>query len=219
MPGHPLIATLTEWEMVLGSTLLLMVLLLLKRPGPPSSQNVWDEWIVWIAQGFGMGRIPFAPGTWGSLLGLLWFGLLVGSGSVAVYGAGVVLGALASVWICGTAEKCLGIKDPGSIVLDEIVAIPLCFAGWVTSHVLQGRGMPEPGFFLEGSNALWTLAVFGLFRLFDIAKPWPVRQTQSFPGGWGVTADDLAAAFYVNLVLFVVPETPLDAIRFGFFKS
>lgn len=209
MPGHPLSATIGEWDVVLTTTLLLIVLLLLKRRdeiAKPAAGNAEAGWIVWIAQGCGIGRIPFAPGTWGSLLGFVWFGLLVGTGSFLIYGIGVVLGALASVWICGEAEKRLGMTDPGSVVLDEIVAIPLCFAGWMTSRHLQGQGMPEPGYFLEGIGAAWTLAVFGLFRLFDIAKPWPVRQTQRLPGGWGVTADDLAAALYVNFVLLFMTK-------------
>ena len=208
--------------MVLTSALGLIVLLALCRCAVVSAseaRSAADDWIVWIAQGFGVGRIPFAPGTWGSVLGLLWFGLLVGTGSFAIFGAGLGLGAIASIWICGLAEKRLGMTDPGSVVLDEIVAIPLCFAGWVTSRHLQGNGMPELGYFWEGSNSVWTLAVFGLFRLFDIAKPWPVGKAQSLPGGWGVTADDLAAALYVNLVLVAVGKVPLVTARDWFFRT
>jgi phosphatidylglycerophosphatase A len=56
------------------------------------------------------------------------------------------------------------------------------------------------------STRTWplTLGVFAAFRFFDVAKPWPVHQSQSLPGGWGVTIDDVLAAVYVNLVVLLV---------------
>lgn len=180
------------------------------------TKQMKNRLIVWIAQGFGVGRIPFAPGTFGSLVGLVWFGVLLIPRSFEFYVGGMLAGFTLSVWICGAAEKILKQKDPGSIVLDEIVAIPLCFF-WVIGfdHRYPHHGsMPavENLWQLDGPiGLLGTLAVFAAFRLFDIWKPWPVRQSQRLPGGWGVTVDDLLAAVYVNLfvVIFLTIRTVL----------
>ena len=155
--------------------------------------------VLWVAQGFGAGRLKPGPGTWGSLVGLLWFMALVGTHSVWGYFAGIALSVPVSVSFCGLAEKALGEKDPGSVVLDEIIAVPLCFCAWVVSHVHATGQMPEVSYFFSGNHWLGVAAIFAAFRFFDIWKPWPVRQSQSLPGGWGVTVDDLLAALYVNL--------------------
>src|ERR1700733_615119 len=86
---------------------------------------------LWIAQGFGIGRIPVAPGTFGSILGMAWFAALVYFRSWPVFIVGNAVAVALSVWLCGEAERILKQTDPGSVVLDEIVAIPLCFAGWM----------------------------------------------------------------------------------------
>ena len=95
-------------------------------------------------------------------------------------------------------------RDPGSIVIDEIVAVPLCFAGWVSTLYFSSGVMPEWPHFFSGQNIGWTVGVILLFRVFDIAKPWPVGPSQSMPKGWGVTMDDLLAALYVNIVVGLV---------------
>jgi len=59
--------------------------------------------------------------------------------------------------------------------------------------------LPAPEYFFSQGTWLLTLGVFAAFRFFDVLKPWPVRQSQSLPGGWGVTMDDLLAAVYVNV--------------------
>jgi len=158
---------------------------------------------LWVAQGFGVGRIPFAPGTFGSLVGLLWFALLLIPRTPWVFWGGTLAGIALSVWLSGEGEKLLKQKDPGSVVLDEIAAIPVCFAGWVGALMWKTGRMPELDDFL--GHAKWPLAlgVLVAFRVFDIAKPWPVRQSQSLPGGWGVTVDDVLAAGYVNAVVWL----------------
>src|SRR2546426_9881919 len=159
-----------------------------------------DRFILWIAQGFGIGRIPFAPGTFGSLVGLLWFAVLLLPGN-PWFGLGGMLAAIfLSVWLCGAAEKILNRTDPGSVVLDEIVAVPLCFAVWLVQYLARHGVLPAPGYFFSRDALPLTLAVFAAFRLFDVIKPWPVRQSQRLPGGWGVTIDDVLAALYVNLL-------------------
>lgn len=125
-------------------------------------------------------RLP-APGTWGSLAGLLYFALFfqrAGIGAILI--ASAIAGYLA-VGICGEAEVRLRKRDPGEIVLDEVIAIPLCFLGWRTLPIVA----PAWAVFFAG---------FALFRLFDIVKPFGIRRLQSLPGGWGVVADDVAAA-------------------------
>ena len=154
---------------------------------------------LWVAQGFGIGRIPFGPGTFGSVLGLGWCALLIASGKFWIFIAGTIAGIALSVWLCGEGERILKQKDPGSVVLDEIAAMPVCFAGWVFLQWQRTGPMPS----LEKFSSSWTvvLFLFVAFRFFDIVKPWPVKQSQSLPGGWGVTVDDLLAALYVNLLL------------------
>jgi len=159
---------------------------------------------LWIAQGFGSGRIPLAPGTFGSIVGLGWFALLLFTGNLWLFLTGTMLGIALSVWLCGVGEKILGQTDPGSIVLDEIIAIPLCFAGWVGGVISQTHSFPTPEYFFSKQNWLPTLGVFAAFRFFDVLKPWPVKQSQQLAGGLGVTVDDVLAALYVNVVVLAV---------------
>ena len=159
---------------------------------------------LWVAQGFGVGRIPVAPGTFGSVVGVLWFGLLLLTGSMWLFVAGTIAAIVLSVWLCGAAEKILGQTDPGSVVLDEIAAMPVCFLGWVALLVCKTNELPRAAHFFSAHTWPLTLGVFVAFRFFDVAKPWPVYQSQSLPGGWGVTIDDVLAAVYVNLVVLLV---------------
>jgi phosphatidylglycerophosphatase A len=153
-----------------------------------------------MAQGFGAGRLPFAPGLFGSLVGLLWFGLLLLTGNLWLYIAGALVGVAISVWLCGVAERILKQTDPGSVVLDEIIALPICFLPWVTLDWFRTHQLPTWESFFTARTWGPTLIIFVLFRLFDVVKPWPVRQSQAFPGGWGVTVDDVLAAIYVALI-------------------
>ena len=157
-----------------------------------------------LAQGFGVGRIRCAPGTFGSFLGLLWFLVLVWPQHFGVFAAGALGGVLASAWLCGVAERTLKRIDPPSIVLDEIVSVPLCCAGWVVWFWMKTGEMPSPGFFLTGPSCWGVAGAFVAFRVFDIVKPWPVSALQRLPGGWGVTLDDVMAACYVNAAAAVL---------------
>ena len=156
-----------------------------------------QRFILWLAQGFGIGRIPFAPGTFGSILGLVFFARLLWADSVWALAGGILAGVAASIWLCDQGERILNQKDPGSVVMDEVIAIPICFLGW-----LQMRHAPLPSpasLFTE--HWLAVIVIFALFRLFDITKPWPIGRSQNLPGGWGVTVDDVLAAVYVNGVV------------------
>lgn len=159
---------------------------------------------LWIAQGFGVGRIPYAPGTLGSAIGLVWFGVLLATGHVWSYVLGMAAGLGLSVWLCGSAEKILREKDPSSVVLDEITAMPVCFSSWIGIWISRTGRLPALDSLVGESNALLIAGIFVLFRLFDVWKPWPVRESQELPGGWGVTIDDVLAACYVALIVLVV---------------
>src|SRR5438874_2234394 len=104
----------------------------------------WNNAALYIAQGFGVGRIPFAPGTFGSIAGLLWVVLLLATGDFWLYIAGLLLGAGLAIWLCGLAEKILKQTDPSSVVLDEIAAMPLCFLVWVSHDWFRHGRMPQP---------------------------------------------------------------------------
>ena len=138
--------------------------------------------ILFLASGFGSGYLPAVPGTWGSLVGLLLYWPLQRLAPLPLVATVFTL-AILSCWIAGLAEKFLGAKDPGIIVIDEIAGI---------------------FFSLIFVPFSWKTAVAGffLFRIFDIWKPFPARLIQDkLPGGWGVVGDDLMAGIYANLVL------------------
>lgn len=153
---------------------------------------------LWLAQGLGIGRIPIIPGTFGSGLGFFWFLLIAAPGNFAFFGAAVLFSFFVSVLCAEIAEKILNLHDPNSIVIDEIIAIPVCFLGWMAVDPNFGSG-GLLWFITEGRWKI-SLGILFLFRVFDIWKPWPVRQSQRFPGGWGVTIDDVLAAVYVALI-------------------
>ncbi|HEX4342599.1 MAG TPA: phosphatidylglycerophosphatase A [Verrucomicrobiae bacterium] len=160
--------------------------------------------ILWLAQGFGVGRIPVAPGTFGSVVGFLWFALLLMTGNIWLFILGTIVGIALSVWLCGAGEKILRQTDPGSVVMDEITAIPVCFAGWIGILLWKTGAFPHVNYFFSKANWLPMVGIFAAFRLFDVWKPWPVRQSQSLAGGWGVTVDDVLAAVYVSLGTLLV---------------
>lgn len=158
-----------------------------------------QRFILWVAQGFGIGWSPIMPGTCGSVLGLAWFALLLWSNSPWVMTLGVLVSIPASIWLCDQGEKILNQKDPGSVVMDEVIAIPICFLGWL---LMRHAPWPTPtSLFVDHWQAV--LCIFVLFRIFDMTKPWPVGKSQSLPGGLGITIDDVLAAVYVNVVVAI----------------
>jgi phosphatidylglycerophosphatase A len=163
---------------------------------------------LFVAQGFGVGaRLP-APGTWGSLLGVGLFAALAWPGHYPFYLAGTVICVWLSVPLCTAAESALGQKDPGSVVLDELTAMPLCYLGWVTATWLEVGRCSLPDLFANTNGWLLIGAGFLAFRFFDILKPWPIRSVQRLPGGWGVVLDDVLAALATALVLFLCSRLP-----------
>jgi len=147
--------------------------------------------ILMLATGFGLGRIPFAPGTFGTLAGLPLIGIMVWlatactPGAAALFLVGVILCA---VWISQEAEILIGGKDPGAVVIDEM-------AGFCVTMTL----VPV--------TALTLVAGFIAFRCFDILKPFPIRWFEkNFSGGAGIVLDDIMAgvlaAFLLKAIYF-----------------
>jgi len=140
-----------------------------------------------IATGAGLGYVPKAPGTAGSLAALLAAAFLAhhhawGRMEFALLAAGAF--AIA-VWAAGVDERRRGQKDPRFVVADEMVGQWVALVGVTTSNWKS-----------------W-LGAFLLFRLFDIWKPFPVREAESLPGGLGIVADDVAAGLYAAILLFL----------------
>jgi phosphatidylglycerophosphatase A len=151
----------------------------------PDRQFLFAHPAHFIALGFGAGLIPFAPGTWGTLLswGLCAAVMLVVPPVVIAFAA-IPLFFL-GVWACERTGRDLGAQDHGAMVWDEIVAF-----------------MPLAAI----ASASWMLqaVVFALFRLFDIWKPYPIRLVErNTKGGMGVMVDDAMAAAYAYLVFIV----------------
>jgi phosphatidylglycerophosphatase A len=194
---------MAPWEIALvaGTVCVLLVGSLNQRGVLRQTGETRGAFLLWLAQGFGVGRIPLAPGTFGSLVGVLWFLLLLLAGNLWVFLGGALIGVAVSVWACGRGEQILRQKDPGSIVLDEIAAVPVCFLGWLAIVFWKTGAVPPPEYFFEKPHWPLTLGIFVAFRFFDVLKPWPVRGSQSLAGGWGVTMDDVLAAVYVNLMV------------------
>nr|MBC8360837.1 phosphatidylglycerophosphatase A [Candidatus Desulfatibia profunda] len=151
--------------------------------------NFKQKAVMFLASGCFIGNVSFAPGTFGTILGLpLCFLFSKINLPVAVLLA--VLFIVFAVLIAQEAEKILGEKDPGAIVIDEIAGI-----------VVTLIGLPF--------NLFCTVAGFIIFRALDILKPYPIRLLeQKCPGGAGVVLDDVAAGIVSNLflrmILFVI---------------
>jgi phosphatidylglycerophosphatase A len=138
---------------------------------------------VLLATWFGIGLIPVAPGTWGSLAALLFAYVIRSLWGTIGLAVGTVLVFFAGWWAAQTVTKAGGSKDPGAVVIDEVAA------QWLV--LLAAPITP----------LAWVLA-FLLFRIFDIWKPWPVRWAdRQVAGGFGIMLDDLLAAVYAALGL------------------
>jgi|SRR5579862_1170013 len=167
-----------------------------------------------IATAFGLGYLPKAPGTWGSLAGaiLCWGAMALSRLQVAprIAATGdlsnppalwwtnfawnesaiVIIVSVIGVWAADRTAKYLQTKDPQVVVVDEV-------AGQLISYL----GLATPRTFAV--NWKYLLLGFILFRVFDIWKPFPARQAESLPGGLGIMADDWVAGIYAALGLWI----------------
>jgi len=134
-----------------------------------------------VATAGGAGYAPLAPGTAGSAVGLLLFwplSRLPFAGQAAITVAVFLLGTLAATHVATR----LGLKDPGIVVVDEVVG------QWISLLLLP-------------LTPVTIAAGFLLFRVLDVVKPWPARDFERLPGGFGIMADDVMAGVYANLLV------------------
>jgi len=136
-------------------------------------------------------RMP-APGTWGSAAGAVFFFLCFTQLGYIEYPLICAGMAYLAVGLCGQAEIQLGAHDPGEVIFDEFVAMPVCFYGW--QLIVGLHPLPFLGLLLAG---------FLLFRFFDIKKPLVIDTLQRLPGGWGIVLDDTAAALATCATLHI----------------
>ena len=172
-----------------------------------------------MASACGLGYIPIAPGTFGSLAGLI----LVVLGEIIAGGDRRVNASLFVQFLVGVATAAIGVwsasraavfwqrKDPQQVVIDEVSGQHLAVVLGVTAP-LWGKPAQmiwdNPGTWgrmTPHSVLNWKYLVVGfiLFRVFDIWKPFPVRQAESLPGGWGIMTDDWAAGVYAAIALWI----------------
>jgi phosphatidylglycerophosphatase A len=145
-------------------------------------RKVMTDPVNFLAFGFGTGLAPVAPGTVGSLPGVLLFWLTMDYGFYVQLAVAAML-VVAGIWICGESARRIGVHDHGGIVWDEIA------------------GMYVTLFAAPVSVVGWALA-FVFFRFMDIVKPWPIRDLDHrLKGGLGIMLDDLVAALYAAVLL------------------
>ncbi|MDR1952186.1 MAG: phosphatidylglycerophosphatase A [Elusimicrobiota bacterium] len=132
---------------------------------------------------FGIGYIKYASGTFGSLAGLVFWIFIPNSVSAQIIAVLIIIAA--SIIFANIAEKIYGRIDDGRIVIDEVAGM------WVSLLFL-----PKTIFFL--------VPAFFLFRFFDISKPLFVDKLQRLKGGFGITADDVAAGVLANIILQII---------------
>ncbi len=202
---------------------------------PAATAGRKPRFAIFIATACGLGYLPKAPGTWGSLGGLMvalapWW-ILVAVGMVPSHqtakslsffggsqfdpflGAQIFLALVLAgvgVWSADRTAESWGVKDPQRVVIDEVsgqhltlllgCAVPV----WWKHVELMGTSAPL-GLVTSRSALNWQYLLVGfiLFRAFDIWKPFPARQAESLPGGWGIMTDDWAAAVYAGIGLWI----------------
>jgi len=167
----------------------------------PARRRTASDYVALAIATCGVGLIPLAPGTWGSAVGVLLY-LALGRAAERVFDyevtrgldlspqtfpvfltttllASILVVSLAGIWAATRAEKLLGKKDPGAVVVDEVAGQLIAFL------------------FVPWRASVWAIvAGFVAFRLFDIWKPYPVRRLEGLGGGLGIMADDILAGFY-----------------------
>lgn len=151
---------------------------------------------------FGLGKLPIAPGTWGSLPPVIIF-MLLGMSDASVTKVNVIMaglaliGSVACVRFAPASIAATGSTDPREVVMDEFAGQSIAFIGIAAIAPSQACVAAALGFLL--------------FRLFDIVKPWPIRKLELLPAGWGILADDLLAGVYAAIVFQTCAQTGLIA--------
>jgi phosphatidylglycerophosphatase A len=147
--------------------------------------SVWRNPIHFIAFGFGSGAMPFAPGTFGTLMAIPFY-LLIQNFSPRAYLTILVIAIIVGMWLCERTEQDIGVHDHSGIVFDEFVGYGLVM-------------------FAAPKGWLWVMLGFILFRLFDIWKPQPIRWLdENTHSGIGTVVDDLLAAIPALIIMQLI---------------
>ena len=144
---------------------------------------IWRDLGHFVAYGFGAGCVPWAPGTWGTLMAVP-FTLLLLKLTPWLYSLWLFVALIMGIYVCGRAARVLQLSDPAGVVWDEM------FGFWVTMTGLSADN--------------WIILVLGfvLFRVFDIVKPWPISWCDKhIKGGLGIMIDDLLAGLFAAALL------------------
>jgi phosphatidylglycerophosphatase A len=196
---------------------------------------------IFVATAGGLGYLPKAPGTWGSLAGLLlallpWWTITAIVVANAYFGGGItdvhvnpgrhflfqdplltlqivltILTAAIGVWSASRSARFWQQKDPQRVVIDEVSGQHLTLllgclvpVWWRPSTVWVGVDLMLGSVSVHSMALNWKYLLLGLilFRVFDIWKPYPARQAESLPGGWGIMADDWVAGIYAAIGLW-----------------
>jgi phosphatidylglycerophosphatase A len=160
----------------------------------PWTSQISTPVVVGLATLGPLGLVKKGPGTVGSVAGIGLYAVLFHFASPFAYLLLMALLTYLAIGICDAAERRLQMRDPGMIVLDEFIAVPLVFIGMggSTGLIYQHGGWPV------------LLAGFVLFRIFDILKPFGISKLQNLPGGLGCVVDDLAAGIASCIVLHLL---------------
>lgn len=134
------------------------------------------------------GYLPYAPGTWGTLAGLL-FWVLISINSNFNQLLLIIATFITGILVSGSIEKNQESKDPGYIVIDEVVGI------WITLFFVPDHLFRHP---------LQLILAFVLFRFFDITKIFPIKYFEKFKGGFGIMTDDVVAGLMAGIVLYLI---------------
>jgi phosphatidylglycerophosphatase A len=148
----------------------------------------------WIALGGGLGRLPQAPGTWGSLGAIPAAWALHALGGFPLFAIATAALFVAGLWAVAAYVADTGVTDPSEVVVDEVIGMWLTL--WPLSYGLWHAGLPGWVFPWPG----WALG-FLLFRFLDIRKPWPVNRAERVPGAFGVMLDDVVAGLIAGVVV------------------
>ena len=152
-----------------------------------NSRDVFSHPAFFLATGFGIGLIPFAPGTWGSLLGILIYLALHALGMAPLWELLIILlFFFLALWACNVVLEKSDVHDPPALVIDETVAMMLLLATIPITTV-------------------WVIVAFLTFRVLDIFKPWPISTIDAkIKTGLGVMLDDVVAVLIGGFLIFIV---------------
>ncbi|HEX4044986.1 MAG TPA: phosphatidylglycerophosphatase A [Gammaproteobacteria bacterium] len=158
-------------------------LMSMKKKSLPIPAAIWQDPYYFLAFGLGTGAIPFAPGTFGTLMAIPFYLLLATILPAVYYVVFVGVFVMLSVWLCERVSQAMHVHDHPGMVIDE-------FAGFFVTMMYAPAGW------------IWVVMGFILFRIFDIWKPWPIHWLdEKIAGGLGIVLDDVIAGIYALIIM------------------